>query len=171
MDTSVILNQSITTAFDGALLAWADSTTDASSGRRRDLLHDKVRALTDFFEWTGKPIDKVKPGDVKEWQLELERRGLSPATVYAMVSRVSSFYDWAMQAPEIAGRIASNPVRLARPKAPKPYRSESVKALDDEQVHDLLQEVRARGDVIGKRDYALLLFYLLTGMRRAEIAG
>ena len=73
-----------------------------------------------------------------------------------------------MKAPEVAGRIIRNPITLARPKAPKAYQNESTKALDDEQIKALLRVIKTRADsghVIGKRDYAMLLFYLLTGMR------
>ena len=67
-----------------------------------------------------------------------------------------------------------NPARLARPKAPKPYQTESVKALSDEEVGALVAVVRKRahaGDMVGKRDYALLLLYLATGLRRQEAIG
>jgi integrase len=173
MDINIIKTQDAITTFDGAILAWADATTDPTSDRRKDLLRDKVLAVIDFFLWENKPIEIVTPGDVKKWQEELERQELAPATVYAKISRVSSFYTWAMKAPEVAGRITCNPVTLARPKAPKAYQNERTKALDDDEVRALLNVVKARadsGDVIGKRDYAMLLFYLLTGMRRSEVA-
>jgi integrase len=57
---------------------------------------------------------------------------------------------------------------------PKPYQTESVKALSDEEVGVLVAAVRRRaqaGDVVGKRDYALLLLYLATGLRRREAIG
>ena len=71
---------------DNALLAWADATTNPTSDRRKDLLHDKTKAVSDFFEWICKPVDEITPSDVKSWQFELERRNLAPATVYAMIS-------------------------------------------------------------------------------------
>ena len=61
---------------------------------------------------------------------------------------------------------------LARPKPPKPYQSKRTKALSDADLGQLLRVVKAAaddGDVVAKRDYALLLFYILTGMRRQEI--
>jgi integrase len=68
--------------------------------------------------------------------------------------------------------VRRNPARLARPRAPKPYQTESVKALSDEEVGMLVSVVRRRaqeaGDIVGKRDYALLLLYLATGLRRQE---
>jgi len=168
------LEKSIGQAMSAAVLAWADARTDASSRRRGDLLRDKTRAVADFFGFTKKGADQITPGDVKAWQAELEGRGLAPATVYAMISRVSSFYGWARKDPDMAARMIINPVDLARPKAPKPYQTESSKSLDDDQVVALLQVVKAKADagsIVGKRDYALLLHFLLTGRRRQEVIG
>lgn len=147
---------------------WAEATTDPASPRRMDLIRDKMLAVTDFFSYTGKAPAQVSPIDVKAFQAELEARGLAPATVYAKISRVSSFYNWAID----NGQAQHNPVNLARPKAPKPYQTEATQALADEDVIALLQVVKRRadsGDIVGKRDYALLLFYFTTGMRRNEI--
>lgn len=160
-------------ALHNALLAWADNTTDATSDRRADLLRDKMRAVAAFFAFAHKAPGQCTPLDVKTWQADLERTH-APATVYAMLSRVSSFYRWARaNSPELAAQLGANPVELARPKAPRAYQSESIKALDDEQSRRLLRTVRTAadmGDIHAKRDYAMLLLYLLTGMRREEIA-
>jgi integrase len=155
---------------------WANATTDPTSGRRRDLIRDKTNILLNFFEFVAKPPAAVTPEDVRAWQIELERAGLKPATVYAAISRVSSFYTWALTEPRLAREIKGNPVNLARPKAPKPYQSESTKALSDDDLQALLDAIRAKFEsadpmvqVVARRDYALLLFYLLSGMRRSEI--
>ena len=61
---------------------------------------------------------------------------------------------------------------MARPKAPKPYQSEMTKALSDDDLRALLAVVKkkSRGDnLVGLRDYALLLTFALTGYRRAEV--
>jgi integrase len=157
-----------------AIAMWADATTRATSTRRRDLLRDKGRAVGDFFAYTGKSAQMVTPLDVSAWQADLEGRGLAPATVYAMISRVSSFYTWAMAEPALANHIGRNPADLARPKAPAAYQTESTQALSDGEMRAILGAVRERadaGDVVGKRDYALLLLYLATGMRRSEVIG
>lgn len=162
----------LTPALLAAIDLWADARTDASSPRRGDLIRDKTRAVGEFFTWAGKAPEKVTAIDVKAWQAELERRGLAPSTVYGMISRVSSFYRWAMADPDLAEQINRNPANLARPKAPKPYQSESCKSLDDGEVIALLEVVKGKAsfdDVVGKRDYALLLLYLSTGMRRREV--
>jgi site-specific recombinase XerD len=161
-------------ALHTALHLWAAATTDAESHCRRDLLRAKHLAAADFFSHCGRLPGAVSPCDVEAWRKSLEERGFKPATVYARLSRLSSFYEWAMRDPRLADLVERNPVRLARPKAPKAYQTESVKSLDDEQVTGLLARVRERaaaGDVVGKRDYALLLLFVTTGMRRQEVIG
>lgn len=155
-----------------AIDSWLRATTDSSSPRYDDLLRDKARPVCEFFKFTGKTPDQVTINDVKAYHTLLEDRSLAQATVYALMSRVSSFYKWLGDLPAFKGRLV-NPVAAARPKAPKPYQSESTKSLTDDEVMALVSVIRARaesGDIVGKRDYAMLITYLLTGLRRAEVA-
>jgi len=152
---------------------WAIGTTDGDSPRRYDLMRIKTRALEEFFGSVGwvSPL-AVTPDNVADWQQQLEARGLSASTVYAMTSRLSSFYKWLGQMPAFKGRI-TNPVDAARPKAPKAYQSEDVQALSAYAVKRLIAVVKEKADsgsLVGKRDYAMLLWYLLTGRRREEVA-
>jgi site-specific recombinase XerD len=157
-------------ALRGAISLWASATT-SESGRRQDLLRDKQRIVLSFFRYIGKLPSEVEPGDVQDWLRVLEGKGISPGTTYQHACLLSSFYSWAIRDLEIGQHLRGNPARLARPKAPKPYQTESVKAMSDEEVQALVKTVRRRalaGDVVGKRDYALLLLYLATGLRRSE---
>ena len=154
------------TALAGAVATWASSTTDPESDRRLDLVRDKTRVVGAFFEHVDKHPAQVSPIDVSEWIGSLEDSGLAAATVYAMASKVSSWYRWAMQDAQLAEMISHNPVTLARPKAPKAYNS--AEALSDAELERLLAAV-PRHALTGKRDYAMLLFYVLTGHRRAEV--
>ena len=158
-------------ALRGAISLWASATTSESE-RRQDLLRDKQRIVLSFFQHTGKLPSEVEPGDVQEWLRELEGKGIKPGTTYQHACLLSSFYSWAMRDPEIGQHIRGNPARLARPKAPKPYQTESVKAMSDEEVQALVGIVSRHaldGNLVGKRDYALLLMYLATGLRRSEV--
>lgn len=160
-------------ALRGAVSLWASATTSESE-RRADLLRDKQRIVLSFFRHTGKLPSEVEPSDVQGWLRDLEERGISAGTCYQHACLLSSFYSWAMRDAEVGQYIRRNPARLARPKAPKPYQTESVKALSDEEVGALVAAVRRRaqnGDIVGKRDYALLLLYLATGLRRNEAIG
>jgi integrase len=157
---------------------WAEATTAATTQRRDEVMHDKLAAVRDFFDFTGKnPVDATL-SDVRTWRYYLESRGakdggaLLPATVYARISRLSSFYTWLMRDSRLSGAITANPVLLARPKAPRAYQGESTKALPDEKIQALSAVIKSRADagsVTAKRDYALFLFYMVTGLRRSEV--
>lgn len=159
-------------AIRSALWLWADATTDATTRRRDELLKGKPKVIQEFFAFVEKHPGEVAPEDVKLWQRRLEER-LSPATVYVRISLLSSFYEWLMRDPVLAGYVQSNPIRLARPRAPKPYQTESVKSFTDEELIALVEHVRALaagdGNLVAKRDYALLRLYVATGWRREEV--
>ena len=161
-------------ALRNAARLWAEQNTRPETLARAEKLRDKVTAVISFFDFCGKHPGEVTAEDVSRWRAEMERRGLKPATVYARVSRVSAFYRWLMADPQLSAFIRSNPASQARPRYPRPYQSESTKALSDEEMNALLAVVRRladSGSVVGKRDYALLLFYFLTGLRRSEVIG
>jgi integrase len=168
-DTSVALRH--------ALRLWAEASTAPSTERREELQGYKQRVVSSFFAFAGKTPGEVSALDVEAWRDRLARPkpeglGLRASTVYARVCFLSSFFEWALREPALRGQIGSNPARLALPKAPKAYQTESVKAWTDEELQAIVQvvaEKAAGGDVVGKRDYALLLFYLTTGMRREEV--
>src|SRR2546423_10634578 len=119
-------------ALRGVISLWASATTSESE-RRPDLLSDKQRIVFSFFRYAGKLPSEVEPADVQQWLMALEGKGARPGTTYQHACLLSSFYSWAIRDPEIGQHIRGNPARLARPKAPKPYQTESVKALSDEE--------------------------------------
>ena len=159
-------------ALRNAVALWAETTTDGSSDRCHDLRRDKTLAVLSFFGFVAKHPAEVLPGDVQRWRAELESRGLRQNTLYAKVSRLSSFYGWLMKDPILGPHVTTNPALLARPKRPKPYQSGSTKSLTDEEMNRLLKSVRSKADagsVSAKRYYALLLLFFLTGLRRREL--
>jgi integrase len=159
------------TAILNAVALWTNATT--SDGiRRNDLVRDKQQVVITFFNFTKKHPADVTPLDVREWLAALEKQGRRPTTIYQRACLLTSFYDWALRDPALGSFIKSNPARLARPKAPKAYQTESSKSLSDEELESLISVVRQKalsGDIVGKRDYAILLLFLATGMRRTEI--
>jgi integrase len=157
-----------------AVTLWAEQNTRPETLARAEKLRDKVSTVTSFFDFAGKLPGDIMPEDVSRWRAEMEGMGLKPATVYARVSRLSTFYAWLMADPRLSAFIRANPAAQARPRYPRPYQSESTKALSDDEMNSLLGVVRRlaeAGSVVGKRDYALLLFYFLTGLRRSEVIG
>jgi integrase len=158
-------------ALSNAIALWASATT-RDGQRRPDLLRDKQRTVAAFFAYIRKHPAEIKPVDVQAWIAFLGEQKTRPATIYQRVCLLSSFYGWAMRDPDLGAYIQTNPARLARPKAPKPYQTESARSLSDDELQSLLSVVQKKalsGDIVGKRDYALLLFFIATGMRRAEV--
>jgi integrase/recombinase XerD len=159
-------------ALCNAIRLWAEQNTRPETHERDGKLGDKIRAVSRFFAFAGKHPGEVRLADVEAWRAHLEASGNKPATIYSRISRLSSFYRWLMAEPQLGVYITTNPAAQARPRFPRPYQSESVKAWSDDEMNTLLAVVKRSADagsVVGKRDYALLLFYLLTGLRRSEV--
>ena len=171
-------------AVASAVELWAKSTTRPGE-RLDDLLRDKSRVVRHFFAFVAKRPQDVTPSDVSAWLDELREHGIpktnsdgelvdgepfSAASVYAAASRVSSFYHWLMKDDTLRGMISHNPVDLARPNSPRAY--EGSQALTDDELAALLGGVKAKadaGELVALRDYALLLFFVLSGHRREEV--
>ena len=71
-----------------------------------------------------------------------------------------------MKEERFAGLAFNNPVRLARPKAPRLSQNENAKAWSDDQARAMVSLLRSKaedGGLVAKRDYALLLFCLMSG--------
>ena len=159
-------------AVKAAVAVWAEATTSTGLARQADIRREKQRSVEAFFNLVKIGPGEVTPQDVQIWLREMAKRGLKPTTVYARACHLSSFFQWAMRETALGQTLRGNPVRYAMPKAPKPYQSRSTKSLTDEQVVKLLKVVRdraAEADPVGKRDYALLLMFFATGLRRQEV--
>jgi site-specific recombinase XerC len=142
-------------ALSNAATLWAQQNTRPETLARAEKLKDKVAAVASFFDFIAKHPGEVTPEDVSRWRVEMEGRGLKPATVYARVSRVSAFYRWLMSDLRLSRFIRSNPAAQARPRYPRPYQGEATKALSDKEMNALLGNVRrlaAGGSVVGRRD-------------------
>ena len=112
-------------ALRAAIDVWAASSTSGTTRRREELIAKKRKVVENFFANTGKDPGEVTPPDVQAWCDGMRRedgRRPSPATLYARVSFLSSFYAWAQRelglranpagAPDIAA-IAALPPRTA----------------------------------------------------------
>jgi site-specific recombinase XerD len=115
-------------ALQNAVALWAEQNTRTETLARAEKLKDKISTVTSFFDFAGKHHGDVSPDEVSGWRKEMDGRGLKPATVYASVSRVSAFFRWLMGDPQLSRFIRANPAAQARPR---PYQSESTKALSD----------------------------------------
>jgi site-specific recombinase XerD len=158
-------------ALHSVIQLWSRSQTSERVVRRNELIKKKCGAVESFFYFAAKLPGEVDQLDVARWIEHLRAKKLKPATIYARVSFVSSFYRWAMRDQSVGSKIIVNPVLLARPKAPRPYQTDSTKAWTDGELQSIVAaiETRATHDLVGKRDLALLRLYMATGRRREEI--
>ena len=108
-------------AIGAVIRSWANSRTDPTLSRRHYQIRNKVRIVAEFFSFCGNLPEKVVPKVVKLWQVELVRKRFVLSTIYAKISKISSFYKWMMKDPDLSNRIKKNPVTLARSRAPKAY--------------------------------------------------
>src|SRR5947209_13804075 len=123
-----------------AIEVWAASSTSGTTRRREELIAKKRKVVVSFFADVGRDPGEVTPVDVQEWCDSMRKEdGSRPAaaTIYARVSFLSSFYAWAQR--ELG--LRANPALLARPRAPKPYQTESTKAGTDEELPGLASVV------------------------------
>lgn len=138
-----------------AIELWASASTGVETRRRKEQLKNKQKIIRSFFDWIRKTPMEVEPTDVRAWYGRMEDEGKSPATVYARVASLSSFYRWAMSQPAVGAHLRQYPALLARPKRVRPYQTEATKAWTDEELRALTDVVRqkaATGDLVAKRD-------------------
>lgn len=152
---------------------WAGGSTSASVRRREELVAKKRRVVQGFFKDVGCDPGEVTPQDIQAWCERMKKAdggSLAATTIYTRVSFLSSFYVWAQR--ELG--IGNNPTLLARPKAPKPYQTESTKSWTDGELHRITSVINSQAasdNLVAKRDLALLLMYTSTGLRREEVIG
>lgn len=127
-----------------AIELWASSSTGVETRRREEQLKNKQKIIQSFFDWVRKTPGDVEPTDVRAWCKRMEDEGKSPATVYARVAFLSSFYRWAISQPAVGASPRQNPALLARPKRVRPYQTEATKARTDEELRALTDVVRQK---------------------------
>jgi site-specific recombinase XerD len=133
------------------------------SGSRRTV-EGYGRMLWPLFRALGKTPDQVTPADVLSWShgIGLSGRAPSATTVGARIACLSSYFRFLIRM-----RLAtSNPCdALERPRSVQAV----ARGLSADEVRRLLSVLP--DSVAGRRDRALLLTFVLTGRRRAEIIG
>ncbi len=120
------------------------------------------RMLWPFF--ASRTPDRVKPADVLPWThgIGLSGRAPSPATISARIACLSSFFRFLIR----MGLVTSNPCdAVERPRAI----TAPARGLTADQIRRLLAVVP--DTIAGRRDRAILLTFVLTGRRRAEVIG
>ena len=132
------------------------------SGSRRTV-ETYARMLWPFFDRVGSP-DRVTPAHVLAWAHGIGASGREPssATVGARIACLSSYYRFLIR----MNVAAANPCdALERPRTVQSV----ARGLSADEIRRLLAVVPDTG--AGRRDRALLLTFVLTGRRRAEVIG
>lgn len=120
-------------------------------------------AWNDLLEFTGKQIGGIESLDIVRWMSAMRERGLAPKTIRSKMCGVSSYYNF-------INEFLDDPVKnpTSGIKRPIDKAMESPYFLTISETHRLLGSID-RSDVLGKRDYALFLFYIASGRRNSEI--
>jgi integrase/recombinase XerC len=132
------------------------------SGSQRTV-ESYARLLWPFLIKVGSP-DQVTPAHVMAWAYGIGASGREPssAAIGARIACLSSYYRFLIR----MNVTSSNPCdALERPKSTQAI----ARGLSAEEVRRLLAVVP--DTVAGRRDRALLLFFVLTGRRRSEVIG
>lgn len=157
--------------FKARAAGWSPHTLDAYEGA--------LKGLSTWAMQADKPADPLALGvdDLREWLVYLMERGslgngirgpaarpLSGATVNTYARTVRAFFAHAVEEKRLA-KDANPWQSITIPKAPK-NRPQLYQAADIEQMLNLCPP----SVYWGARDRALLLCYLFTGLRLAELA-
>lgn len=126
---------------------------------------------------------QVDAGHVRGWQQQMTDAGTAPATIGLKLSAVSSFYSFVINEKRMAfgvemclfvdalGNVRANPFRFGNIQRPK-MSSESGRArpLQPREIGALFDYLQSRQQTLaGARNFALILAYMETGFRNAEV--
>jgi integrase len=171
-------------AFD----AWLNEIEAASGPVRRKSCRF---AWQDFWNTVQRLPWQVEPADVARWAADLEGRGRSPITIRERLIELEKFYKFhaawtgklgpSLDVPASPGEPAGEDLRAGTPASspifnpvqgvlpPRIDSSAHMEVMSREQVQALLAAVDREVSLVGKRDYALILAGLLTGVQAGQL--
>lgn len=134
------------------------------------------RALEDwkgFLATLERPLWEAIAEDARQWMAQMREQGLSPATIRQRLAAISSLYSFAMSfAPQASGDdqqplCTHNPMELVtRPD----IATGNAPYLNADEVRALLRAIPKRS-LRGKRDFAMITFFLFSGWRASEVCS
>ena len=131
-----------------------------ADGRAKRTIQDYHRCLDPFVEWCcNQPPDTLARDDVRQYVARLRRRDLSNATIAIHIRNVRTFLRWCW-----SEGLAGENLALAV-SAPRTCKREEL-PLSHNEIKLL---VFACSGALARRDHALILFLLDTGMRVSEV--
>lgn len=164
---------SLVTSTSPRLDLWSAAFADwLASLPARDQALNAWEQLLHFHRCPPWELDRSK---LESWTSHLAETGLSASTIRCYQGRISGFFRFCSKRPELfssepmfgSPKKPRNPLRCA----PKP-KQESYKhayILRPAEARSLLRAIDRQSSLIAKRDYALLLTLLLTGLPEADL--
>jgi site-specific recombinase XerD len=134
------------------------------SSRTVAIYSESVRYLGDFLRSAGMPteVGAIAREHVEAYLADVLARS-KPATASIRYRSLRRFFEWCRE----EGEIADSPMRNVKgPTVPE----EAVPVLSDEELARLLKSCEGT-EFAERRDMALILFLLDTGVRRGEVAA
>jgi site-specific recombinase XerD len=124
-----------------------------------------VDQFSDYLATAGMPqaLSAIRREHVEAFLVDLQGRGMKPATVSQRYRSLQQFFRWAKGEGETRETPMANMRPPHVPETPPPV-------LTDDELRALLRAA-AGTDFDERRDTAILRVFLDTGMRRAELSG
>lgn len=160
----------IVVGMDDYLPAWAeafliDRQAQNMSKGTLEFYRKKLKYFTDYCETQAvKQISQITPTLLREFLLELECQGHNPGGIHAVYRTVKTFLRWWGNEAELENW--KNPINKVKP--PKV----NIELLEPASIEDIYKIIDTCEDgLIGKRDIAIMLFLLDTGVRASELVS
>lgn len=154
-------------AWDDAISLWLNSQASKhTAASYRSSLHG-------LLTHCDKPAWEVGRKDIAAWLADLKKKGRSLATIASRIAGVKSFYNFIIQ-DYVSLDMNGEEYRLREDnpaisfKPPKVERYGKAVCWDEEQAGAFLRAIDTSNGP-GKRNLALFVGYLLTGLRNSEL--
>ncbi len=159
-------------AWAGIAAAWLAEVTQRTGSTRTPVEYGRyLRQFVERLTGYGRDLTTAAAADVQAFAyapLPDARRGgqpgkpPAPSSVNVRLAAVRSFYDFARR----LGAVAQNPAdHVRRPRLPEPR----PRGLTPERIRELLAALPDSS--AGRRDRAIIVLAVLTGLRRSELLG
>jgi len=127
-------------------------------------------SLSAFEKVSRKKIESSTFDDILAFKNYLQEIKYSPATINNRLSALSSFFSFCQKHIDKQGNplIKFNPIDNIKREKVNPYIRARKMGIED--FKKILFNVN-RKTIKGKRDYAILIFFVYTGRRRSEVAN
>jgi len=153
---------------DDYLMIWVeafliDRKAQNMSKGTLDFYRKKLKYFTDYCEAQAvKQISQITPTLLREFLLDLEHKGHNAGGIHAVYRTIKTFLRWWEN--EVEPDNWKNPINKV--KAPR-VNVELLEPVEMDDIHKMIDS--CKDNLTGRRDKALLLFLLDTGVRASEL--